>query len=170
VILDPKYKEAMEAQDILKDTALLDAGKAFFALHHAQIEAVKKEPKLARKKAYRTKALIESVLCGWSFVAGLLQSHPDRLANHYQIPKTDKKKGIVDPLNADEMSRYKHEWDKETYRGLATRSDAKDRQRTAQLFLAKSANKGVMINKNLMDEAVSQVFGLTGLAKGYAKK
>jgi hypothetical protein len=170
VILDPKYKEVMDTRDILKDNALIDAGKAFNAMHRAQIEAIDKTPELARKKAYRTKALIESVLCGWSFVAGLLQTHPTRLANHYQIPKTDPKKGIVDPLNADEMSRYKHEWDRETYRGLATRTELKDRQRAAQLFLAKSAKADVVLNKALMDEAVSQVFALIGLSRGYAKK
>jgi hypothetical protein len=170
VILDPKYKDVMESRNILNDPALLEAGKAFYAMHRAQIDAIEKTPELARKKAYRTKALIESVLCGWSYVAGLLQSHPDRLANHYRVPKTDSKRGVVDPLNADEMSRYKHEWDKETYRGLATRAELKDRQRAAQLFLAKSEKPDVVLNKALMDKAVSQVFALIGLSKGYAKK
>jgi hypothetical protein len=170
VVLDPKYKEVMESHDIVKDSALLEAGKAFRTLHRAQIEAIEKSPQLARKKAYRTKALIESVLCGWSFVAGLLQSHPDRLKNHYQVPKTDGRRGIVDPLNADEMSRYKHEWDKETYRGLATRAELKDRQRAAQLFLVKSEKADVVLTKALMDKAVSQVFALIGLEKGFGKK
>jgi hypothetical protein len=167
---DPEYEEIMNSRQILKDRALLEAGKAFFKLHRAQMEAVKKDKVLARKKAYRNKALIESVLCGWSYVAGLLQTHSDRLVNHYQIPKTDAKRGVNDPLNSDEMSRYKHELDKETYRGLGTRSDAKDRQRITQLFLAKSADKDVVLKKAFMDKAVSTVFGLTSLARGYTNK
>jgi hypothetical protein len=168
-IVDPEYARLMNSRDILKDEALLDAGKAFFKLHRAQVSAARKEKALARK-AFRNKALIESVLCGWSYVAGLLQSHSDRLANHYQLPKTDAKKGVPDPLSANEMSRYKHELDRETYRGIGARSDIKDRQRVAQLFLAKSAKSDVVLTKTFIDKVVSQVFGLTSLARGYTNK
>jgi hypothetical protein len=156
--VDPKYSEVMEARDILSDAALLAAGKAFSALHRAQIAAFEKSPELRKKKAYRTKALVESMLCGWSFVAGLLQSHPERLANHYQVPKTDKKRDIPDPLNAAEMSSYKHEWDEETYRGIGTRAELKDRQRVAQMFLMKSQKENAILDHDLLDEAVTQVF------------
>src|ERR1700686_1699059 len=80
--LDPKYKDAMETNDILSDKALIEAGKAFSALHRAQIAAFEKWPEVKKDKASRTKALVESVLCGWGFTAGLLQSHKKRLANH----------------------------------------------------------------------------------------
>jgi hypothetical protein len=159
-VLDPKYKDVMETNDILTDKALIEAGKAFAGLHRAQITAFEKSPELKKEKANRTKALVESVLCGWSFIAGLLQAHPERLANHYQIPKTDSKKDILDPLNAKEMSNYKHEWDDETYRGLGTRAEMKDRQRIAQLFLVRSAKHNAVIDYDLMDEAVTQVLYL----------
>ncbi|MDX6385762.1 MAG: hypothetical protein QOK48_3335, partial [Blastocatellia bacterium] len=169
-VVDPKYDAIMIERDIAKDDALLEAGLAFSALHHAQMAAAKEDSNLAAKAVHRNKALIESVLCGWSFVAGLLQSHPDRLENHYQLPKTDPRRDIPDPLNALHMSSYRHpDIDLQTYRGLGTRSDLKDRQRLTQLFLAKSASKDVVLNKPLMDKAVSQVFGLTSLAKGYTK-
>ena len=157
-MLDPKYKDAMETNDILSDKALIEAGKAFSALHRAQIAASEKWPEVKKEKASRTKALVESVLCGWSFIAGLLQSHQERLANHYQIPKTDSKKEILDPLNAKEMSNYKHEWDDETYRGLGTRAELKDRQRVAQLFLTRSLKKNALLDWDLMDKAVTEVF------------
>jgi hypothetical protein len=160
-ILDPKYKDAMETNEILNDKALIEAGKQFSALHRAQIAAVEKSPELKKEKGNRTKALVESVLCGWSFVAGLLQSHQERLAHHYQIPKTDSKKEILDPLNAKKMSEYKHEWDDVTYRGLGTRAELKDRQRVAQLFLAKSLKKNALLDDDLMDDAVTQVLYLT---------
>lgn len=167
-VVDPKYDAVMQAHDVATDSALLEAGQAFAALHHAQLDAAKQNPDLSVKAVFRNKALIESVLCGWSFIAGLLQSHPDRLKNHYQVPQTDGKKDITDPLNALEMSRYKHrDLDPVTYRGLGTRTDLKDRQRLAQLFLAKSLKPDVVLNRGLMDQAVSQVVALTALAKGY---
>ena len=81
------------------------------------------------------------------------------------MPKTNSK--ILDPLNAVEMSQFKHEQDPPTYRGLGTRSAIKDRQRIAQLFLAKSCNKNVVLDKQLMNKAVSQTVGLLALLKGY---
>ena len=65
------------------------------------------------------------------------------------------------------MSSYKHDQDQPTYRGLGTRSSTMDRQRVAQLFLAKSCQDNVLIDKKLMNKAVSQTIGLIALAKGY---
>ncbi len=167
ITVDPTYSKTMNEHSILSDEALLTAGKRFLALHNAQYKAVT-DPKTSVKnrKSYRNKAFVESVLCGWSYVAGLLQSHPERLSNHYRIPKTSGK--IPDPLNAEEMSKYKHDKDDPTYRGLGTRSASIDRQRVAQLFLAKSLEEGVLIDQKFMDRAVSQVIGLLSLSQGYA--
>ena len=166
VNIDPKYESIIPKNDILKDAALIKAGRSFFALHDAQYKAVK-NPKTntINSKGYRNKALIESVLTGWSYVAGLLQNHPKRLANHYVIPKTTTK--IPDPLNAEEMSQFKHDQDQPTYRGLGTRSSLKDRQRIAQLFLAKSCEQNGILDKKFMNKAVSQTVGLIALSKGY---
>jgi len=167
VTVDPKYSELMNKKNILIEPALVEAGKRFAALHNAQYRAVSgKNTSIENKKSFRVKALIESVLCGWSYVAGLLQPHPERLKNHYKIPKVNKK--IPDPLNAKEMSEFKHDLDNPTYRGLGTRSSSKDRQRIAQLFLAKSREDNVYLDKNFMNKAVSQVVGILYRAKGYA--
>lgn len=167
VIADQYYEQLMAQHDILDDQALLLAGSNFVNLHNIQYKAVTDtNTSIKNRKGYRNKVLVESVLCGWSYVAGLLQAHPSRLANHYQIPKTTK--NIPDPLNAEEMSKYKHDKDAPTYRGLGTRSDLRDRQRIAQLFLAKSLEENVIIDQRFMDKAVSQVVGLVSLSKGYA--
>jgi len=167
ITADPAYEKIMEQRDILHDDALLLAGQRFLALHNAQYQAVT-DPKTSTKniKGYKNKVFVESVLCGWSYVAGLLQSHPTRLENHYHIPRTSGK--VPDPLNAEEMSKYKHDKDEPTYRGLGTRSALRDRQRIAQLFLAKSLVENVIIDTKFMDKAVSQVIGLLSLSQGYA--
>ena len=164
---DSLYEQYMSENDILNDKALLKAGQRFLSLHNAQYRAVTDAKKRIKKnKGFKNKALIDSVLCGWSYVSGLLQSHPERLENHYNIPMTSSK--IPDPLNAQEMSKYKHDKDEPTYRGLGTRSALRDRQRVAQLFLAKSLKNNVKLDSKFMDKAVSQVIGLQSLSQGYA--
>ena len=166
VTIDDQYQALMKKHNILKDTDLVKAGEKYFALHKIQYEAVKNpKTKTKNRKAYRNKALVESVMTGWSYVAGLLQDHSERLTNHYRIPKTNTK--IPDPLNAEEMSQYKHDQDPPTYRGLGTRSSLKDRQRISQLFLAKSREKDVFLDKKFMNKAVSQTVGIIALSKGY---
>lgn len=165
--IDTRYAAVMTEHDIDKDESLREAGRRFVALHNAQVRAITDNPQLKGKKPYRNKALIESVLCGWSFVSGLLQNHSERLKNHYQVPKVNSK--VTDPLNANEMATYKHELDKATYRGLGTRSSLEDRQRLAQLFLAKSKDQSVLLDKRFMERAISTLVGLRMIAKGYAK-
>lgn len=167
IIADPTYEKIINQKNILNDDALLKAGQRFLALHNAQYRAVSDpKTKIKKRKGYKNKVFIESMLCGWSYVAGLLQTHSTRLENHYHIPRTSSK--IPDPLNAEEMSKYKHEKDDPTYRGLGTRSALKDRQRVAQLFLAKSLEENIIIDNKFMDKVVSQVIGLLSLSDGYA--
>ena len=166
VTIDPQYNDTITSNDILKDEKLIGAGKKFLELHRAQQKAVKENSKkVSNRKSFRNKALVESILCGWSYVAGLLQDHGDRLKNHYRIPKTNSK--VPDPLNAREMSVFKHDSDPATYRGLGTRSSLKDRQRMAQLFLAKSLEPNCLLDKSLLNKAVSQVIGIQAFNKGY---
>jgi hypothetical protein len=170
VQLDPKY-DALVAElgdAIWNDNVLIQAGKAFADLHKSQHEAVKlsaSQKNLQNKKGFRNKALTESVISAWAFVAGLLQSDAKRLAHHYAVPKAAR--NIPDPLNSREMSLFSHDSDDATYRGLGTRSALKDRQRMAQLFLARSLSKDTLIDKNLMNKAVSQVVGIKSIQKGY---
>jgi len=168
-LIDSEYQTIMETNGInnLNDKALIEAGKSFSNLHKAQQTAVKSgKGKIKNSKSYRNKALVESILSGWSFVAGLLQNEPDRLKVHYLIPKTSAK--IPAPLNAAEMSRFKHEDDPVTYRGYGTRSSPNDRQRVAQLFLARSLDEKSSIDHKLMQKAVSQVRALNAFKKGYS--
>ena len=65
------------------------------------------------------------------------------------------------------MSQFKHDADPATYRGLGTRSALKDRQRIAQLFLAKSREQNIVLDKAFMAKAVNQLAGLLYGAKGY---
>lgn len=169
VVIDLKYKGMMDnyKSEIIRDKELLKAGKEYYRLHKAQQDAIRgSKGKIANRRGFRNKALVESVLCGWAFVAGLLHKDKIRLENHYRIPRTNSK--IPDPLNSQEMSKFKHDSDPPTYRGLGTRSSLKDRQRIAQLFLAKSLSSNVVIEKKLMERAVSQVVGLQTIRKGYS--
>jgi hypothetical protein len=111
------------------------------------------------------KAMVPSVLTAWSYVAGLLQSHPARLAVHYTVPEPPK--GAPDPLNAQEMSRFRYYQDVETYRGLGTRAIMKDRQRMAQVFLARSIDATATLDKKLLNQAVNQATALKFFSKGY---
>lgn len=146
-----------------KDQALRQAGKAFADLHRVQYEAIRSSK--SKRKSFRSKCLTDSVLSAWSYIAGLLQTHPPRLKTHLLIPKSPK--GAPDPLNAAEMSKFKHDQDPQTYRGLGTRSLPKDRQRMAQVFLARSRDPGLTLDKTLLNKAVSTVVGLKVLEKGY---
>ena len=166
--IDPEYNKIMSKKEnkLLSDKSLIEAGEKYLKLYKTQYKKVKENPKKIKNiKAYRNKALVVSVLCGWSYVAGLLQNHKARLINHYKIPKTTLK--IPDPLNAEEMSKFKHDSDPSTYRGLGTRQSAQERQRLAQVFLAKSLMDACTLDKRFLQSAVSQVVGLTTLKKGY---
>jgi hypothetical protein len=168
VTIDQQYDRIMheKGQEILNDKGLLEAGKKFLSLHREQYEKVKANPtKIKNRKSYRNKALIVSVFCGWSYIAGLLQNHKGRLKNHYKIPKTSSK--IPDPLNAEEMSHFKHDSDPPTYRGLGTRQTSKDMQRIAQVFLAKSLTDNCAFDNKFLQKAVSTVVGISTLKKGY---
>lgn len=169
VVIDEMYKNYIAKNKILNDERLRIAGKKFLKLHNAQYKAIlNAKNKELNKKQYKNKVYIESIISSWSFIAGLLQNDQRRLRNHYSLPKTSTK--ILDPLNAREMSNFKHDSDPPTYRGLGTRTSMKDRQRVAQLFLAKSlSDEATLIDKNFMNRAVSQVVGLITLAQGYIK-
>jgi hypothetical protein len=165
VVIDKEYEKIMRNYEIISDQSLLISGQRFLCLNNAQIRGIKENSKITNRKAYRLKAMVESVLCGWSYISGLLQNHPERLENHYRVPKINSK--VLDPLNAEEMSQYKHDSDSPTYRGLGTRSSAKDRQRMAHLFLAKSSQENVLIDKNFITRAINTLTGLIYGSKGY---
>jgi hypothetical protein len=165
ILLDEEYRQLTEGMGdkLWADKGLIEVGKAFAKLHKAQYEAVKKSK--INYKIFRMKALVPSVLSAWSYVGGLLQSHPTRLQVHLTIPKPPK--GAPDPLNAEEMSKIKYFQDVEPYRGLGTRSILKDRQRMAQVFLARTIDPEATLDKKLLNQAVNQVVALKFFSKGY---
>jgi hypothetical protein len=166
IFLDEEYQELTKKMGaaLWTDKGLNEAAKAFAKLHRAQYEAIKKSK--ANFKVFRMKAMVPSVLTAWSFVAGLLQSHPARLAVHLTVPQPPK--GIPDPLNAEEMNQFRYYQDIETYRGLGTRAIMKDRQRMAQVFLARSIDPAATLDKKLLNQAVNQATALKFFRKGYA--
>ena len=109
--LDPAYQQLIEGNPrVWDDPGLRIAGITFAALHKEQSTALKKAD--SSRKSWRTKALTPSVLSSWSYTAGLLQKHQDRLQNHFTVPQPPE--GAVDPLNAKEMSEFRRDEDPPT--------------------------------------------------------
>jgi hypothetical protein len=165
IFLDEEYQQLTEkmGSDLWTDKGLIEAAKAFARLHAAQYEAIKKSK--VNFKVFRMKAMAPSVLTAWSYVTGLLESHPARLAVHLTVPQTPK--DAPDPLNAEEMNQFRYYQDIETYRGLGTRAIMKDRQRMAQVFLARSIDASATLDKKLLNQAVNQATALKFFRKGY---
>ncbi len=165
IFLDEEYLKLTEqmGDKLWVDKGVIEAGKAFAKLHKAQYEAIKKSER--NFKVFRMKALMPSVLSSWSYVAGLLQSHPSRLEVHLTVPPLPK--GVPDPLNAEEMYKFRYYQDIETYRGLGTRPLLKDRQRMAQVFLARTIDPEATLDKKLLNQAINQVAALRFFSKGY---
>ena len=76
-------------------------------------------------------------------------------------------KGAVDPLNAEEMANFRYYQDVDSSRGLGTRAIMKDRQRMAQVFLARSMDPEATLEKKLLNQAVNQFTALRFFSKGY---
>ena len=165
IFLDEEYRQLTEkmGSGLWTDKGLIEAARAFAKLHKAQYDAIKKSK--INFKVFRMKAMVPSVLTAWSYVAGLLQTHPARLKLHLTVPEPPK--GAPDPLNAEEMSQFRYYQDIETYRGLGTRAIMKDRQRMAQVFLARSIDPEATLDKKLLNQAVNQFAALRFFKKGY---
>jgi hypothetical protein len=166
IFLDEEYQQLTEKMGaaLWTDKGLIEAAKAFAKLHKTQYDAIKKSK--VNFKVFRMKAMAPSVLTAWSYVTGLLQSHPARLAVHLTVPQSPK--DAPDPLNAEDMNQFRYYQDIETYRGLGTRAIMKDRQRMAQVFLARSIDPNATLDKKLLNQAVNQATALKFFRKGYS--
>jgi hypothetical protein len=165
IALDEEYRQLTEKMgaDLWSDKELLDAGKAFAHLHKAQYDAIRKSK--SNYKVFRMKAMSPSVLTAWAYVAGLLKPHAKRLQVHLTVPQSPK--GAPDPMNAEEMANFRYYQDVDASRGLGTRSIMKDRQRMAQVFLARSMDPEATLDKKLLNQAVNQFTALRFFSKGY---
>ena len=135
---------------IWEDPKLKEAGNQFAALVAAQRKAIetKKGP-----ADYREKAMNIAILAAWAYVAGLLSANEPRLAKHFAL--SQKTNG--DPLNSSALAKGRHKTDPENYRGLGTRTDAKERGRLVELFYYQ-AEKGDGITKNAIDVAIAKYY------------
>ena len=165
IALDEEYRLLVEkmGENLWTDKQLLEAGKAFARVHKTQYDAIRKSK--SNYKVYRMKAMSPSVLTAWAYVAGLLQPHDKRLQVHLTVPTPPK--GVPDPLNAEEMANFRYYQDVDSSRGLGTRSIMKDRQRMAQVFLARSMDPEAVLDKKLLNQAVNQATALRFFSKGY---
>ena len=132
------------------DPDLIVAGEMFATLHDAQF---KKSDKIegASKKEYKIKAFSLAVITSWAFAAGVLQRDKTRLQKLYSLPQVS---GAQGPLNAIAMGKARHRRDPENYRGLGTRSDAKERGRLLQLFLMYSGSEKPKITEKMCNVAI----------------
>src|SRR3989338_90508 len=149
--IDQEYKKLFDSIEFLQDTHLVEAGKNFAKLHKKQFEEMDKTD-IAGKKEFRIKAISLSVLSSWACASGLLQRNDVRLKKLYSLP--DLSFGI-DPLNAKAMAEARLEdIDPENYRGLGTRTEAKERGRLLKLFLLYSESTKSKITLDMCNAAI----------------
>lgn len=152
--MDPEYLKIFnKINDFTDEKDLMNAGKSFVKLHLKQHDISSKDDKLKRVKGYKMKAMGLAMVSSWAFVSGLLQKETDRLDKFYSLPDKSIKN---DPLNAIKMSEFKFkEVDPETYRGLGTRTDPKERGRLVMVFLEYSKKEAKdVIDSDLLQRAV----------------
>ena len=131
-----------EHPDLWKDKKLLKAGQEFVRLVNAQKAAFagKKAP-----KDYPLKATNAAVLSAWAYAAGMFQVHQDRLKRHYGIADHTGH----DPLNSSVLASGRHRSDKDNYRGLGNRTDARERAQMVELFEVISGKSEKITAKNV---------------------
>jgi hypothetical protein len=117
-------------------------------MHSARLSKARKGP-----ADYREKAMNIAILAAWSYVAGLLTGNENRLLRHFGL--SERTSG--DPLNSAALAKGRHKTDPENYRGLGTRTDAKERGRLVELFYYQ-AEKGEGITKNAIEVAIAKYY------------
>jgi len=146
-VVDEQWdKLRTEETDIWSNKELLEAGKQYSKLNDAQYKAITSKKGAAE---YSEKALNYAIISSWAYVAGLLQNNKARIKRHYSLAE----KTGSDPLNSFALSKAHHKTDPGNYRGLGTRTDAKERGRLVELFYAQT-EKGEGISISLVDYAV----------------
>lgn len=151
--LDEEW-EALKLQqpNIWNNENLDTAGKKFAELVVKQREFYSKTGK-GQNSDFADKALSYAVLAAWAFAAGTLQSNTVRLSRHYELSESK----TTDPLNAKVLAKARHKSDPDNYRGLGTRTDAKERGRLVELFFFQ-AEKGSGITKDLANAAIMKYY------------
>lgn len=115
------------------DANLLEMGRQFARLHQLQRERVNEREQESYAEFAR-KALSLSVVGSWAYAVGLFQKNREYLSYHYSLP--DSVSPPADPLNAKALSEARLKGvDKDTYRGLGTRSDPNELGRMLEVFI-----------------------------------
>lgn len=141
-----------EHPELWEDEKLKCAGKAFAKLADKQRSFFSEDGQKFFRE-YADKAFNYAIIAAWAFVAGTLSQNEVRCKRHYELPEHSKK----DPLNAEALATARHKSDPENYRGLGTRTDAKERGRLIELFYLQ-AEDGKGITKGLINLALSKYF------------
>jgi len=115
------------------DANLLEMGRQFARLHQLQRERVNEREQESYAEFAR-KTLSLSVVGSWAYASGLFQKNQEYLNYHYSLP--DSVSPPTDPLNAKALSESRLKGiDKDTYRGLGTRSDPNELGRMLEVFI-----------------------------------
>jgi len=133
---------------IWEDVELKEAGKQFANLIFAQRKAFENKK---GSSDYKEKALNIAIMAAWAYTAGFLSKNDARLKRHYGLSQ----KSGGDPLNSSALAKGKHKTDPHNYRGLGTRTDAKERGRLVELFYLQ-AEKGEGISPALVNVAIAK--------------
>jgi hypothetical protein len=132
-----------------ENESLLEAAREFSELNNKQRNSF--AGKKSMNYEYANKALNYAVLSAWAYVAGVLSKNRTRLQRHYNL----RTNSSGDPLNSTALAKGKHKTDPENYRGLGTRTDAKERGRLAEVFFLQ-AEKGTGITSGIIDVAIKK--------------
>jgi hypothetical protein len=155
------YKALATQQSTWTDADFEDAGREFARLHQRQKQVCLSTSGMAR---FQNKTLTPAVVAGWAYAAALLADRPDRLSLLFRLADNHDRRVSPDPLNAAFMSRYSHDKDDATYRGLGTRQNKAEAQKLAYVFLAHS-NPNMTRNglqQQIVDYAIGEYYRLVG--------
>lgn len=130
---------------------LIEAAKEFSDLNEKQRKYFSSTTKKTINYDYANKALNYAVLSSWAYIAGVLSKNETRLKRHYNLKNT----ASIDPLNSAALAKGRHKTDPENYRGLGTRTDAKERGRLAEAFFLQ-AEKDSGITSAIIDIAIKK--------------
>lgn len=151
--LDSDWEELkLNKPDLWKDKELAEAGEQFAKLIESQNTYYTSDGKKTNNE-YADKALNYAILAAWAYIAGVLSKNRVRLDRHYNLAQVARK----DPLNAAVLAKAHHKTDPANYRGLGSRTDAKERGRLAELFYLQ-AEKGQGISTPVVDLAIMKYY------------
>jgi len=155
--MDEEYLKIFKrVRSFIDEKDLTGAGKMFTFLHMMQIQKSKDIGE--ETSAFKLRAINLALISSWAFAAGALQKNKKRLDKLYELPRLS---GAKDPLNALDMAKAHHpKLDSDTYRGLGTRTDAKERGRLLQLFLLYSNSEKKNITLEMCNTAILKYHAL----------